>query len=379
MRILIFNWRSFLNQNAGGAEKHCFEIFNRLAEQNHTIQLVASCDTAAPKNATVGKIKVFHPCRNEFLYPLFSMLSMPKFPISSFNIIIEDISKFPVFWPLLLSKILKKPFIAIIHHVHGKTLWKELPTPLNLIAALTELFSLKIYTLFKPQIVTVSQSTKKELTSIGFPEQNITVIPDGLNLKPSKPSTKEKTPFPLVIYFGRVKKYKQIDHLIQAAEKASEKIANLKLAIAGKGDKTTYSHLKDLTKKKQLEKTVKFHGELHENEKNKLFQKAWIYATASMKEGFGISVVEAQAYGLPVVAYAVPGINDTVKHMHSGILVKEGNIKELAKAITLLCKDKTLREKLSNGAIKNASQYNWDKSAEEFLKLIKKQTRKYNT
>ncbi|MEM3442563.1 MAG: glycosyltransferase family 4 protein [Candidatus Bathyarchaeia archaeon] len=370
MHILVFNWRSFLSRNAGGAETHCFEIFNRIAGKGHKVQLVASCDSTSFKHATVGKIDVLHICKSEFLYPLFSMVCLPKLPLVSSDVIVEDVSKFPIFWPLFLSKILNKPFVVIVHHVHGKTLFKELSFPFNLLSFLIELLGLKFYTLFKPYIVVVSESTKRELVSIGFNEESISIVPNGLNFEFSAFFTREKSVFPLVVYFGRVKKYKRIDHLIKATKYACEKISDLKLIVAGKGDAKVYSELRDLARQIGLESVVKFYGEVDEKTRNELFQEAWIYAFTSMKEGFGLSLIEAQAYGLPVVAYAVPGVVDAVRHMFSGILVEEGNIQALAKALELICKDHVLREKLSRGAVENASHYSWDKSAEEFLNLL---------
>lgn len=161
--------------------------------------------------------------------------------------------------------------------------------------------------------------------------------------------------------------------MFQAFKYASARISGLKLIVAGKGDAEVYDELHNIVQQMGLENAVEFHGEVDERTRNELFQKAWVYAIASMKEGFGISVIEAQAFGLPVVAYAVPGIIDSVKHMDSGLLVKDGDVQALAKAITIICNDEALRETLSRGAVKNAEKYNWNKSAENFLSLLTKQ------
>lgn len=376
--MLVFNWRSFLSRGAGGAETHCYEIFNRLAEKGHFVQLVASCDDGAkPRETLFGKINVFHACKSEFFYPFFSLFCLSKFTLCSFDVVIEDVSKFPIFWPLLLSKVLGKPFVVIVHHVHGKTLFEELPFPLNLLSFFVELFGLKFYALFNIRVVTVSESTKRELVSLGFREESVSVIPNGLNFKPVTYSSKGKADFPLVIYFGRVKRYKRIDHLIQAVKYASARIGKLKLIIAGKGDAEVYSELRNLTRQIELDGSVEFYGEVDEETRNALFHKVWVYAIASMKEGFGISVIEAQAFGLPVVAYAVPGLIDSVRHMESGILVRDGDIQAFADGLTMICGDKALREKLSKGAIKNAEKYNWNRSANNFLEILKSSIKKF--
>jgi len=372
MRILVFNWRSILSRSAGGAETHCYEIFNRVAERGNVVQLVASCDDLTkPQRIMIGKIRTLHTGRKEIFYPVFSLLSLPKISFGSFDLIVEDVSKFPMFWPLLLSKVSSKPFLVVVHHVHGKTLLKELPLPLSAFSYLFELFGLKFYSLLKPYVVAVSESTKRELVSFGFGEERIKVVPNGLNLKPTSVLLfKKKSAFPLIVYFGRVKKYKRLDHLIRAVKQVFLNIGNVKVIIAGKGDAEVYAELRTLAKQTGLESVIEFYGEVDEETRNDILQKGWVYAIASMKEGFGISVIEAQAFGLPVVAYAVPGLLDSVKHMVSGILAKDGDIQAFADAILTICENEALRKKLSKGAIENAEQYDWDKSADEFLRLV---------
>ncbi len=78
-----------------------------------------------------------------------------------------------------------------------------------------------------------------------------------------------------------------------------------------------------------------------------------------MKEGFGISALEAQATGTLVVAYKVPGVTDSVKNGITGILVEDGNIMELANAIIKILQDEDLRSRLSVRAMLWARQFEW--------------------
>jgi glycosyltransferase involved in cell wall biosynthesis len=374
MRILVLNWRSILSRKAGGAEVHCYEIFNRIAEKNNTVHLVASCDDLTkPKKASVGKIQVLHVTDKEIFYAIASFFKLPKFSLKYFDIVVEDVSKFPMIWPLVLSKFFSKPFIIIVHHVHGKTLFKEFSFPMAALMYISELFGLKLYSLFKPYAIVVSESTKKDLVSLGFDEEKIKVIYNGLSFD-SQPrlAYEKKASFPLITYFGRVKKYKRLDHLLLAAKQVSLNVPNIKVKIAGRGDPEVYQELSTLANQIGLGKIVEFCGEVNEEKKVDILQNAWVYAIPSMKEGFGISVIEAQAFGVPVVAYDVPGLRDSVKHLVSGILVKDGDVNAFANALTMICKDKTLREKLAKGAVENASKYDWNKSAEEFLGLLNK-------
>ncbi len=368
----MLNWRSILSRNAGGAEIHCYEIFKRIANKGNSVHLIASCnDSTKSKNTVIDKIQVLHTTKNEMIYPLSSLLFLRRISPNHFDVIIEDISKFPMFWPLLLSKFFSRPFVIIVHHLHGKTLFKELSSPLNILLYFFELFGLKFYSFFNPFVVAVSESTKCELISLGFDKNRIKVISNGLNFDTEwRPFPKKKVIYPLIIYFGRVKKYKRLDHLIKAVKQISLKVHGVKVKIAGRGDAEAYEELFTLANNLGLGNVVEFYGEVDEKKKVDILQSAWVYAIASMKEGFGISVIEAQAFGLPIVAYNVPGIRDSVNHLKSGILVKDGDLNAFADALAIICENRALREKLEKGALENASRYNWDKSSDEFLSLL---------
>ena len=368
LRILLFNWRSVLSLNAGGAEVHLYEIFNRIADKNQ-ICLVASCNNEqiTTQELRFGRLHVSHVTNHEFLYPIFSLKFFPKVLTRKFDVIVEDVSKVPIFWPLLMSKLLSTPFIIIIHHVHGKTLYEELPSVLAHFVYVYELMMLKFYALFKSYVVTVSESTKRELETIGFKAEKVWIVYNAVTQSPVATSD-FKSPEPLVVYVGRVKRYKRLDHLLRAIKE----VPNCRLIVAGKGDSDVYESLRALARELQLDSRVELVGEVSEDEKRSILKRAWICVATSMKEGFGISVLEAQAFGVPVVAYDVPGLNESVQNMRSGVLVRNGDVAGLAKAINLLVSDFALREKLSKGALIYAGSFSWDRSAAQFSLILDK-------
>ncbi len=372
MRILLLNWRSIISPEAGGAEIHCKEIFSRLANEGHAIQLVASCKGhSGPRRLAIGGLDVLHATTNEALFPLFSLVGALKTCVGGHDVIVEDVSKFPIFWPLLLSRILAKPFLIIVHHVHGRTLFRELPFPLAIIAFFLEMLGLRFYSLFNPYVVTVSESSKRELVSLGFSEERTSIVHNSFEVEfAERPSSRNPEPTPLIVYFGRVKRYKRLDHLILALRNVSKHVEDVKLVIAGKGDREVYEALAKLAEQQGLTSRIEMYGEVDEKQKRDILVRAWVYASASMKEGFGISPLEAEAFGVPVVSYDVPGLRDAVEPSVSGLLVKDGEIEELASALRLVLTDKELREKLSRGAIEHSKKYNWERSASQFSSLL---------
>ncbi len=176
-----------------------------------------------------------------------------------------------------------------------------------------------------------------------------------------------KSKDPLIVYVGRIKAYKRLDHLIKSFKTVQDKVNNSKLIIAGKGDQKP---LKKLSIELGIESSVEFYDEVSEEEKSRLLHQAWVFVTPSMKEGWGITVIESNACGTPAIAYDVPGLRDSVKYNYNGILVEDGNEKSLADTIATVLRDSSLRNNLSKNALEWSKQFSWDKSAEKFMEVI---------
>lgn len=359
MKILIFNWRDITNPWAGGAEKYIHEIGKRLAKK-HEVSLFCSRYPGALEKEEIDGIEIIRSGGRFTTYIHAAMKYLGSLRKMDYDVIVDDINGVPFFTPLYS----RKPIVAIIHHIAGWEIFRrELPLPLAIIGYLCERSVSYVYKNCK--FVTVSDSTKEELKKFGIRENNITVIPNGIDLNPHLGEKSEK---PLMIYFGRIKNYKRIDHVLKAFSIVKRKIPDVKLVIAGRGDVT---NLRNLAKNLNIDGSVMFMGEVNEGQKIEILSSAWVYVIASTKEGWGISVIEANACGTPAIAYDVPGLRDSIKHGYNGLLVEDGNIEALADAIVNLIKDDDLREELSRNAIEWAEQFSWDKSTEKFEKVIR--------
>ena len=167
---------------------------------------------------------------------------------------------------------------------------------------------------------------------------------------------------------GRVKRYKQIDHLVKAFKKVKENVPDAELIVAGKGD----AHEEILRLARKLEVTITCLKEVSEEEKVSILQRAWVFVATSMKEGWGISVIEANACGTPVVAYDTAGLRDAVKDGETGYLVPYGDIEKLACKIVEILTNHRLRRRMGREAVKWAKKFSWDAATEKMLKSIEK-------
>jgi glycosyltransferase involved in cell wall biosynthesis len=96
----------------------------------------------------------------------------------------------------------------------------------------------------------------------------------------------------------------------------------------------------------------------------------WFCVTTSSKEGWGLTVLEGNACGTPVIATDVPGLRDAVKDGETGILTPFGDISALEEEMVGLLQDATLRERLTGGALAWAREFNWDTAASKTIAVL---------
>jgi len=357
MKILWINHRDPKHPQAGGAEVRIHQIGKRLVKMGHQITLLCEKAPHLPKEEHLDGIHIKRIAGKTLIH-LLAPLYLHKHQ-NEYDIIIDDIAHAV---PWYSPKVTRKPVIAQIHHIHQEVTHIELNNPLAHIVNKAERTIPKIY----EHIITVSNSTKQELIKhFHIDPDKIEVIPNGVDLEKYKPGEKDLRP--TILWVGRMKKYKNLDHLLLAYKIVKQKVPEAQLIIIGSGDQE--HQMKKLAKELGL-KDVHFLGYVPEEEKIMWMQKAWVIVSTSTIEGWGMTITEANACATPAIGYDVPGLRDSIKHMKTGILVQYGNIKAMAKAMIMLTEDQELWRRLAENALNWAKQFDWDKSAERFVKVI---------
>ncbi len=363
MNILIFNWRDIRNSWAGGSELYIHELAKKWKQAGHTITMFTAQDPLEklPDEETIDGIKIVRKGGRLSVYfwaPIFYFKRLKK----NVDIIIDIENGIPFFTPLFSLK--KK--IALVYHVHGVQFFYELYFPLNLIGFLLERYIFPVLYRGIP-VIAISKSTKGELVKLGFRRSNISIITPGVHYPVfRKKSGKYKRP--TILYLGRIKKYKRLDLLIDAFPEILKKVPNARLVVAGWG--TEAPQISDIIMKNGFRRSVELLGPVSEREKRILLQKSWVMVNPSLHEGWGITVIEANYYGTPTVAFNVPGLSDAIKDNVTGFLCK--NNKEFVEKITLLMQKKILREKMGKKAQVWAKLLTWDKASKNSLSLMKR-------
>lgn len=363
MKILAANWRCIKNPEMGGAEIHFHEIFKLVVKMGHEVTLVVHAFPGGKTEEVIDGIKIYR-IGNKFLFKrAFKKFYKKELSNKNYDLIVDDISKIPMDTPRYIDK----PIVGILHHIHGNTLYKEIPAFMAYYISQCEKKIPKYY--YNTPIFTVSPSTKNELIALGQPTEKTDYLYNAIDQELFEKTKVKKSETPLLVYVGRIKKYKQVELVIDVLPKLKEKYPDIKLHIGGIGDHL--EELKNYITNKNLHDDVKILGFLSENEKAELLGRAWVFVTMAMKEGWGITVIEANAMFTPVVGSNVPGLRDSIQHKKTGYLVKIGDDAELTNRISTIIENKAKREELSNNAKEWSLKFSWQASAEHFIKKVK--------
>jgi glycosyltransferase involved in cell wall biosynthesis len=358
MKILIFNWRDIKNPEGGGAEVFTHENAKRWVEKGNEVVVYTSAFKGCKKEENIDGVRIIRDSSGLSVYRGAKRFYRKYFYKQRFDVVVDEINTRPFFTPDFINH--GEKIVALIHQLAREFWFYETFFPINLIGYyFLEKRWLRRY--IDVPTVAVSESTKKDLTDLGFKE--VYKVSEGLTFQPmNKPPEKEEKP--VLIYLGRLKRAKRPMHLIEAFKIVKKEIPEAWLWVVGDG------YLRN-----RLERTagkgVEFLGYVSEKEKIDLLSRAWVLVNPSVREGWGINILEANACATPCIAYDVPGLRDSIVDGKTGLLIKnEPDTKTLGRAVVELLKNDKLRKKLGENALKWSKNFSWDKSAEEFMKVL---------
>ncbi len=176
----------------------------------------------------------------------------------------------------------------------------------------------------------------------------------------------EKDPEPTLVFLGRLKSTKQPEHAIEIFRRVKMRIPDARLWIIGIGTLDD-----ELKKRAEGLGGVTFWGRVSEGEKFAILRRAHLLLVPSIREGFGINVIEAAASGTPAIGYNVPGLRDSIRNGETGYLVNSAE--EASSRIVELLNDHNLYEKMTLACVRYAKGFDWDKRVEEFWQIICRQ------
>ncbi len=363
MNILILNWKDIKNPTAGGAEIVTYEHARRWIKAGHTVTWLSSAFRKSLKEETIEGIKIrrFGNIYQVYLFaPYFYLFGGQKF-----DLVIDEVHGIPFFTPFYV----RKPKLILIHEIAGE-IWDYMYSfPFNYLGKVLERFYLTIYR--NQYFWTDCKSTIDELVKNGIKRKRCIAIPCPSNAKPiSKPIINKQLIF---VSVSRIVKMKGIEDVIKAFSIVNKKFLNSKLLIIGDGDKRYINYLKkELVRANGIEKNVQFLGYVEEKKKLNILKKSYLLLHASVKEGWGIVVIEAASQSTPAVVYNVPGLSESVKNKLTGVVLSKNSFEEMANSVIRLTQQKNTYRKYQKNCLEWANDLNWDDQVKKSLSMLNK-------
>ncbi len=364
MKILVINWQDIRNPFSGGAEVQLHEVFSRVAQAGHEVVLYCSSFPGAQHEEFLNGIRIIREGGRSLFNYRVPGAYLGRFRHEGFDVVVDDMNKIPFFTPLFV----REPIQGIIHHLFAGSIFREVNPLVGAYVYVMERISLSMYRKKKTPFIVVSPSTYNDLLSRGFDPSVLVQIGLAVDHTLFRPTGVPRSATPLIGYFGRLKKYKSVDQFLQAIPLVLPDVPALKVVIVGEGDDRP--RLEALARELGIHDVVTFTGFVSDQEKVKLLQQMWFKVATSSKEGWGLTVTEANACGTPAIASDVPGLRDAVQDGKTGLLYRYGDIQDLAGKIRSLLKDQELRARLSSGALAWAALFSWDEAARRTIDVL---------
>ncbi len=256
------------------------------------------------------------------------------------------------------------PVVMFMHQLAREVWWYESAFPLNAVGFLAEPIYLRCYR--SVPVVTVSASTRDDLKRFGL-RGPITVIPEGL--EPASHVTVKGTSEPTALYVGRLTPSKRVADIILAFAKFCESVPSARLRLIGDGPSSYVAKLRKLAVDRGVADRVHFLGRVAAPQKHQEMASAYMLLVASVREGWGLVVTEANSFGAPAVAYDVPGLRDSIRNGDTGLLVHPSP-DALAAAMVRLWREPDLHQRLASAGMVWSSTFSFDRTAEAFNAVI---------
>ncbi len=355
-RVHVLAWRDLDDVDAGGSEVHADHFMRRWAAAG--LEVTHRTSAAAGQPATADR-HGYHVVRKGSRYSVFPRAVARELASHRhYDALVEVWNGVPWMSPLWS----RKPRITFLHHVHGPMWDQLLPKPLAFMGRAVEA---RVAPPFYRRTLTLtpSDATRLELLQLGFKPDKVVAVNNGVEemfIPGGIPATA-----PTLVCVGRLAPVKRQDRLIDQAVITKRRVPELQLVIVGDGP------LRPV-----LEARIAHHaaggwihlaGRLSHEDLVALYQRAWLVTSASLAEGWGLTLTEAAACGTPAVATDVNGHRSSVIDGVTGILVP---LEKLGDTIADVLLNEPRRVALAEAALQRARTLTWESSAQGVLAAL---------
>ena len=358
--VAFLVWRDRGNPEGGGSETYIERIATYLAAEGTEVTICTAAYPGAPRDEVRDGVRFRRRGTKHtvYLHGLRWLLSRAG---RRTDVVVDVQNGIPFFAPLVR----RKPVINLTHHVHREQ-WQII------YPGLLGRFGWWLESRVAPRVfrtrryVTVSEASRTDLAALGVDAGRIDLVYNGIDPASAAPRA-PRADRPTITVLGRLVPHKQIEHAFRVVAELRDEIADLHLDVIGDG--WWRDRLVAAADAAGVSDLVTFHGAVSDAERDALLEQSWLMLTPSVKEGWGIVIMEAAARGVPCIAYAdAGGVTEAVVDSETGWLVAD--LAELTKRTRELLTDRELREWMGRAAERRARAFSWDITGARFAELL---------
>jgi glycosyltransferase involved in cell wall biosynthesis len=357
-RIHVLAWRDLDDPDAGGSELHADEFMRRWADAGLDVVHRTSAARGLPATARRHGYRVV---RRGSRYTVFPRTAASELTgrMGRSDALVEVWNGVPWFSPVWY---VRRPHIVVLHHVHGPMWDQIMPPPF---AAAGRLLESRVAPPFyrRTATVTPSEATRDELLGLGFRPELVTAVDNGTD--PYFAPGGSRWPEPTVVAVARLAPVKRFELLLESIAAARATVPDVRLRIIGDGP--LRPDLEAWIRAHGAEGWATLLGRVTRGQLRDEYRRAWVVGSASLAEGWGLSLTEGAACGTPAVATDISGHRCSVVDGTTGVLAADA---DLGRALAGVLGDPARRDALGAAALARARTLTWDASARGVLAVL---------
>jgi glycosyltransferase involved in cell wall biosynthesis len=358
--VLFLNWRDTSNPEGGGSEVYVERVAAGLAATGRPVTLFCAAHPGAPAVERVGGVRVVRSGSRLTVY-LRAWWAHLTGRLGGHEVVVDVQNGLPFFSALWC----RRPVVVLVHHVHREQ-WRVVLPPLQARLGwwIESRLAPRLYR--RARYVAVSEATRRELVGLGVRPGSISVVHNGMT-PPGQAAAVARTPYPSVCVLGRLVPHKRVELALEAAARIRGHLPGLRVLVVGQG--YWEPRLRETVARLGLGDAVELHGWLDEGAKRRVLASSWVLAMPSLKEGWGLAVLEAAASGTPTVGFrAAGGLQESVVHGSTGLLADDPD--EFTRHLAWMLLNRHLRERLGEAARAHAARFTWSQTVAGFAAVL---------
>jgi len=330
-----------------GTEVATYHMAEHLAQRGHEVYVITSLDEGLPEVSCERGFHIHRLPRIEirFIGGLIFWADIIR-ELRKIKPDIVHAQSFIIGMPALLSnKLLKIPYV-----IYGRGSDVYLPGWFTKLTAKTILKNASA-------VIALTEHMKGAMQALY--SRDVVVVPNGINLEEDTGRQSERrNPSERILFVGRLHPVKGTRYLLGAMSIVHRDMPRTKLVLVGDGEEREL--LESLTDSLGLRECVEFAGRVPHDRVQDYMNQAEVFVLPSLSEGFPVTILEAMACGLPVVATRVGGIPDIIEDGTNGYLVDAMHQEQIAEALLKLLQGEQLRKEMSDNNREGVRRYRWD-------------------